>query len=151
MVSNTGSNWTVRIATFVVWAAAAASAAYWGLKLVSGNASAPPIAAPLRAAPVADAGAVARLLGHNASSTPSPSVAQPTLASRFSLVGVVAGASQRGAALLVVDGRPAKPYRVGSQVDADLVLQAVEPRRAVLAASADGPPVLTLELPTQQR
>jgi hypothetical protein len=36
-------------------------------------------------------------------------------------------------------------------VDDGLVLQAVEGRRAVLAASLGGPPVLTLELPPLKR
>lgn len=103
-------------------------------------------AAPaLRAAAPADPAAVARLLG----ASPQAMAAAPvvSLASRFSLVGVVAGRSRRGAALIAVDGRPAKPFRVGSAVDEGLWLQAVEGRRAVLAASANGPGVLTLELP----
>jgi general secretion pathway protein C len=63
----------------------------------------------------------------------------------------VAASSRDGAALIAVDGRPAKPFKVGSNVDAGLVLQAVEPRRAVLASSAQGPAVLTLELPALPR
>jgi general secretion pathway protein C len=66
-------------------------------------------------------------------------------------VGVVSDRSQQGAALIVVDGKPARPYRVGSQVDEGLVLQSVQARRAVLASSANGPAVLTLELPAAQR
>ncbi len=66
-------------------------------------------------------------------------------------MGVVASKSHQGAALIAVDGHPAKPFRVGAAVDQDLVLQSVESRRAVLAASTDGPPVLTLELPAIRR
>jgi general secretion pathway protein C len=69
------------------------------------------------------------------------------LSSRFNLIGVVADRSQHGAALIAVDGRPAKPYRVGSAIDEGLVLQSVAPRSAVLAASPSGPPVVTLEMP----
>jgi general secretion pathway protein C len=94
---------------------------------------------------------VARLLGQvqgNAAAAAAP----PSLSSRFNLVGVVADRSQQGAALIAVDGRPAKPFRVGSVVDEGLVLQSVQPRRAVLAASATGPAAVTLELaPPQQR
>lgn len=147
MVSNLHSRWTVAGATFVLWALVAASAVYWGLKLTSraGSAAAAPIA--LRTPAPADPVAVARLLGA------SPAAAAPvaSLSSRFALVGVVASKSHKGAALIAVDGRPAKPFRVGAAVDQALVLQSVESRRAILAASADGPPVLTLELPAIRR
>jgi hypothetical protein len=92
--------------------------------------------------------AVGRLLGQTAAA-PATTTAAPSLSSRFNLIGVVAGRSQQGAALIAVDGRPAKPYRVGSAVDEGLVLQSVAPRRAVLAASAAGPAVVTLEMPVQ--
>jgi general secretion pathway protein C len=59
---------------------------------------------------------------------------------------VVANRSQKGAALIAVDGKPPKPYRVGAPVDEGIVLQSVESRRAVLAGP-DGAPVLTLDLP----
>ena len=150
MVSNRAGNWTVRGLTFLVWAAAAASAAYWGLRLGTSAGPAPVPTPVVRQPPAPDPMAIARLLGHSASAA-GPVVAQPSLASRFSLVGVVADRSQQGAALIVVDGRPARPYRVGSQVDEGLVLQSVQPRRAVLGGSVNGPPVLTLELPAQQR
>lgn len=74
-----------------------------------------------------------------------------TLASRFSLLGVVAARSHDGAALIAVDGKPPRPYRVGAAVDDTLVLQSVQPRRAVLSSSVGGPPVLTLELPPIKR
>jgi general secretion pathway protein C len=149
MVSHSQSNWTVRGLTFVVWAAATASAAYWGLKLSAQSATAPAAAQALRAPPPADPAAVARLLGYS----PTAAAAAPAapVASRFSLVGVVAGRSSDGAALIGVDGRPPKPFKVGSSVDGSLVLKSVEPRRAVLAASAQGPAVVTLELPALPR
>jgi general secretion pathway protein C len=149
MVSNSRSSWTVRSATFLLWALAAAAAGYWGLKLTAGSASGPSVAQPARTAPAADPAAIARLLGHAPAASAAAPV--PALASRFSLVGVVAARSREGAALISVDGRPAKPFRVGSPVDPGLVLQSVEPRRAVLAADTQGPAVLTLELPPLPR
>jgi general secretion pathway protein C len=86
--------------------------------------------------------AVARLLG----AAPAVASAAPSLASRFTLIGVVASRSQKGAALIAVDGKPAKPFRVGAAIDEGIVLKSVEARRAVLAG-ADGSPALTLELP----
>ena len=147
--SNPQGRWAVRGAAFVLWALAAASAAYWGLKLVGRPASGPVAAPSLRTAAPADPAAVARLLGATAQAAVAAPVA--SLASRFALVGVVAGRSRGGAALIAVDGKPARPFRVGSAVDEGLLLQSVEGRRAVLAASTGGPAVLTLELPPIRR
>jgi general secretion pathway protein C len=77
--------------------------------------------------------------------------APPSIASRFNLVGVVANRGHGGAALISVDGQPPKPFRVGAPVDEGLVLQSVDARQAVLAASADAPPAVTLELPLLPR
>jgi general secretion pathway protein C len=146
MVSNSQNRLFVAGMTFILWALLAASAVYWGMKLAARPAG--PAIAPLatRTPAPADPVAVARLLGA------SPAAAAPvaSLASRFALVGVVASRSHRGAALIAVDGKPAKPFRVGAAVDPGLVLQAVEGRRATLAATADGPPVLTLDLPARK-
>jgi general secretion pathway protein C len=46
-----------------------------------------------------------------------------------------------------VDGKPARPYRVGSVVEEGLVLQSVHARQAVLGAPGNAQPLLTLELP----
>lgn len=140
----------MRLATLVVWVLAAGSLAYWGLRLAP-RTTAPPIPAAMRTPMAADPVAVARLLGASpAAGSVSGPVPVNSLASRFNLLGVVASRSQRGAALIAVDGKPARPFRVGTAVDG-LVLQAVQGRRAILAASADGPAVLTLELPPLER
>ncbi|MDB5946181.1 MAG: hypothetical protein JWQ33_1207, partial [Ramlibacter sp.] len=81
----------------------------------------------------------------------SPVAAPASLASRFNLLGVVSVRSHDGAALIAVDGKPPRPYRVGAAVDDALVLQSVQTRRAVLANSVSGPAVLTLELPPVKR
>jgi general secretion pathway protein C len=146
MVTDRASNWTVRGVTFVVWVIAAASAAYWVMKFAGSDSSVPRVAAASRQPAPADPMVVARLLGHTTTSAPA-TVAQPSVSSRLSLIGVVADRSQRGAALIAVDGKPAKPYRVGTPVEEGLVLQSVEPRKATLGASVDGPASVTLELP----
>ena len=147
MVSNSHNRWAVAGATFALWALVAASAVYWGMKLTARPAGT--VAAPMasRTPPPADPAALARVLG----ASPAAAAPQPSLASRFSLVGVVASRSNQGAALIAVDGKPAKPFRVGAAVNEGLVLKSVESRRAVLAASADGPPVLTLDLPPARK
>ncbi|MDB5942403.1 MAG: ral secretion pathway protein [Ramlibacter sp.] len=147
MATSVQSRWALRASTLVLWLLAGASCVYWGLRIAPRAAPAA-VAAPLRTAIPADPQAVARLLG----ATPMaalPAAATPAvnLASRFNLLGVVAERSHRGAALIAVDGKPARPFRVGSAVDEGLVLQSVDRRRAVLAASASGPALVTLELP----
>jgi general secretion pathway protein C len=67
------------------------------------------------------------------------------------LVGVVAGRSNKGAALIAVDGKPARAFRVGSKIDEGVVLQAVEPRRARLGSGADAATALTLEMPAPRK
>jgi general secretion pathway protein C len=145
MVSNSGDRLTVALTTFVVWALVAGSAAYWGLKLsgTPGGSAAAPGAA--RANAPVDPVAVARLLG----ASPSAATATPaaSVASRFALVGVVASSSHQGAALISIDGKPPKPFRVGAAIDEGVMLQSVDARRAVLASGANGPVVATLELP----
>lgn len=142
------SGWGAPLTTLVLWALVAASAVYWGLRL-----STPPAGqvapATVTTPPAPDVQAIGRLLGAGsvavAPTTPVAPVASAS--SRFALLGVLAGRSSGGgAALIAVDGRPAKPFRVGAVVSAGLVLLALEPRQAQLGA-AGGPPSLTLEMP----
>ena len=145
MRSLTSSPWPVRLSTFVLWALAAASAVAWGLRL---SAPASAMAAPAVAAPLAapDALAIARLLGA-APVQGLPASALPAAASRYTLVGVLAGAGgNSGAALIAVAGQPAKPFRVGAVVDGDLVVLALGPREARLGPSG-GSASLTIALP----
>lgn len=143
MVTSSSHRWAPRLATLALWALAGASAVYWGLRL-SATATGP---APVAAAPEAvqaDPQTLARLLGAQAAT-----VAQaPAAASRFVLQGLLAGTtSGDGAALIAVDGKPARPYRVGASVDQGLVLQFLSRREARLGAAVDGATTLTLEMP----
>jgi general secretion pathway protein C len=147
MVSNPGNRWAVAAGTFVLWGLVAASAVYWAVKLSSGTGTGP-IAPPAPSAPPSDPAAIARLLG----ASPVAAAAAPaaSASSRFALLGVVAEADGGGAALISVDGKPPKPYRVGASVDEGLVLQSVQPRRATVGPSLRAPPALTLELPLRK-
>ena len=144
------ASWGVRIATFALWALAAASAVFWGLKLAApqGGTATAPLA--VRSAPPPDPLAIAKLLGTSPAAT-AAAAPVASLASRFNLVGVVADKSKTGAALIAVDGKQARPFRVGAAVDEGLVLQSVQGRKAVLGATREGAPVLTLELPPLPR
>jgi general secretion pathway protein C len=141
MSVNLHSVWWSRLLTFWLAAGVAASAAYWVLRWPQPVVM-PPVAALAPQTAAADAPSLARLLGQPAT------VAAPVAASsRYALTGVLAGAGVRGAALISVDGKPAKPFRVGALVSDNFYLQSVAGRRAVLAAgAADAAPALTLEM-----
>lgn len=146
MQSYSLSLWWLRIVTFSIAALAAASATYW---LLQWNAAAPQSATASAMTTAAktrqiDPQRVARLLGGG--QTLVALSAADSVARRFKLTGVVATRSN-GYAVISIDGKPARPYRVGTQVDEALVLRSVAPRSAALATSADAPAAFTLELP----
>jgi general secretion pathway protein C len=148
MQMNSQSLWWSRAVTFMVAALAAASGVYWVLQW-PGAAVSPTTSVVVASATPTDPMALASLLGGaSPGASTTPLVSAP---SRFVLAGVVAGASHGGAALISIDGKPAKPYAVGSRVDDSLVLQSVASRRAVLAASSSGPASLTLEMKPLQK
>ena len=136
---------------FVIWAAVAASVAAWGLRVASS-----PQPVPVHTVPVAESGAlrgdVLRLLGREAAAvrTAAAAPAATSQSSRFRLLGVVAPRgdpeSDLGLALIAVDGKPARPVRVGGKVEEGLLLLAVHRRGASLGPQ-DGAATVTLELP----
>jgi len=139
-----------RLSAFILWALVAATAVFWGLRLLV---TAP--AAPAYAVPVGEATAVrgdlARLLG-SAPVAVAAATASPEASSRFKLLGIMAPKNTsgtveaHGVALIAVDGKMAKAYAVGAHLDNDLVLQSVSLRTASIG-SGQGVPAITLELP----
>lgn len=142
----------LRWLTFVVWALVAGSGVYWGTKLL-----ARPLPVPAQAAVavpgLVSGGDLTRLFGV----APAPvQVAAAELApvapesSRFQLLGVVAAplsaARAQGVALIAVDGKIARAYRVGARVDGDLVLQSVQAREVTLGPRGSAA-LVSLELP----
>ena len=133
-----------RLLSLLIWAAVAASAFYWGLRLlvkpipVPGQALIASVAAPL-------GGDLSRLLG-----TPpaQPLAAAAPADSRFKLIGVVAprAGQASGLALISVDGKPARALAVGREIEPGLRLLAVSQRQADLGAAA-GAASVTLVLP----
>lgn len=125
----------LRWLTLGVWAAVAASAVHWGLKAW--------VVAPTlpQAVQVADAGPalrgdLSRLLGVDAPAVTAAAAPEPAADARFSLIGVLSPkssqAAREGVALIAVDGKPAKAFRVGAVVDGQNVLQSVDTRSASL-------------------
>ena len=93
-----------------------------------------------------DSQAVERALGAKA----PVAQAAPTLASRLQLVGVLNDDATTGVALISVDGKPAKPFRVGKPVAEGLVVQSTQAKRVQLGAALDGPSTLSLDLPAKK-
>jgi general secretion pathway protein C len=140
---------SVRLFAFVIWAAVAASAVFWLMRLSATSPVAPAhtVAVALSTVPSGD---LTRVLGAPpAASGPSMQAPQPALASRFKLLGVAAprqGGDRTGVALIAVDGKPARGFKVGASIDGDIVLQSVHPRGAALGARGEAAQV-SLELP----
>jgi general secretion pathway protein C len=93
--------------------------------------------------PVPPAEALARLLG----AQPRVPGAAPGPADRFKVLGVIASASGRGAALVAVDGQPARTYSVGAALAPGFVLRSVSQKEITLAARPGGQVLATLPLP----
>jgi general secretion pathway protein C len=139
------------MSTFILWALALFCAAYWLLRVMatpSGAPTAPPV---VRTPAPANPAALAALLGSRGQVETGNAAPQASLASRFVLTGVVAGRSGEGAALIAVDGRSPRPFRVGARVEEGLILQAVDGRRVMLGAERGGPHAVVLELPPLQK
>ncbi len=129
MNRNPSGYWSTRLITLALWALATASVVVWGLRLSAPKSVMADAAAPAAAAPP-DAQAIARLLGALPFAQAS---AAPAVASRYSLVGVLAGqVGASGAALIAVGGEPARTFRIGAVVDGDLVLQSLGRQSAAL-------------------
>lgn len=146
MALNDNRRMPARLSAFVIWALVAASATFWGLRLLVRTP-----AAPLHAVSVADApaarGDLTRLLGAPPV-VANAAVSAPELSARFRLTGVMAPKppGTHGVALIAVDGKQPRAFRVGTRVDGELVLQSVSLRSAAIGP-VQGSPAVVLELP----
>ena len=130
-----------------MWAVAAASVLFWGMKILGTPPSAPP-QTQLAEPGVGQRADLTRLLGVD----PPPVVAvaaEPPADARFVLVGVISPrapqAAREGVALIAVDGRPAKAYSVGAVVDGQNVLKSVSANGASLGPR-EGATLVSLRL-----
>jgi general secretion pathway protein C len=132
------------------WCAAVASAVFWLLSFPSGSVlqGVPLVQGSAQAtspSSVQSSVHMARVWGVQAPApVPEVSIAQ---SSRFQLLGVVAGASGQGSALIALDGQPPRAFRVGQNVTDGVVLQSLGPKLAQLGVSAQGAALFSLSLP----
>jgi general secretion pathway protein C len=139
--------WMPRLAAFVMALLLAATVVFWAMHWPMREAGRPlPLPSAHEDVPLASATVVAQLLG--AGALPVPVALEAS--SRFRLTGVISSGGGGGVALVSIDGKPPKPYRVGSTLEEGLVLQSVEQRRVALAADAHAPASMHLELPPKQ-
>jgi general secretion pathway protein C len=137
----------LRLTSLLVWAVVAYSAVVFGLQWGGGV----PVDAVVAGSeqkqvlPEVDALAVSKALG----AAPVQS-ASASLASRFVLVGVMDGGPTQGVALISVDGKPAKPYRLGQTVSDGFVVLATGPKKAELGPQLGAASSLVLELPMKK-
>ena len=145
--SSRSSLWP-RAGAFAVWALVAAVALFWALRLGGSPLATPPHAKPV-ALDAAAAGDLARVLGGPPPASVAVQAAAPSAPGRFRLVGVAAPkveGSGAGVALIAIDDKPARAFRVGAVVDGDTVLQSVQARLAELGPRG-APASVRLELP----
>ncbi|MEN9630685.1 MAG: putative ral secretion pathway protein GspC [Pseudomonadota bacterium] len=140
----------LRSLMFLVWALVAASAVFWGMRLVAQPLPVPP-GATVATTGLAGAADLTPLLGTKplAAAPQTAPAAPPPESSRFQLLGVVASrdtARSQGVALIAIDGKTPRAYRVGAVVDGELVLQSVR-QRAVSIGPRAGAASVSLELP----
>ena len=141
----------------MLWALVAGSATFWvlqseGAGAATGTAAAPgqaPLGVAARAdhPPVNLAPQVAMALGAKNPIAPTAASALAASQARLQLMGVLAVGSKNGAALIAVDGKPAKPYRVGAAIEEGLEVTSVAARSASIGSN--GTAAFTLELPVR--
>lgn len=142
--------WTVKISTFLLWALAAGSATFWALQSVGASdlaASAKPAVPALAAQATSITPQVAAALGAKNPIVPTAASALAAVQARLQLQGVLSVGDRSGAALISVDGKPAKPYRVGAAIEAGLEVISVAARSASIGKSGEN--AFTLELPNK--
>ncbi|WP_342616550.1 type II secretion system protein N [Rhodoferax sp. GW822-FHT02A01] len=148
MQVTTPNLWIPRLSAFALGLLLALSVGYWVLHWPSKELGRElPAPAAANDAVLAKPEEIARLLG--AVAAPMGNTATVDAASRIRLTGIIASPGGQGVALLSIDGKPPKPYRVGSTLEEGLVLQSVESRRVALSGDAKGPVRMRLELPTR--
>ena len=143
-------SWAPAVCALSLGALAAYGAVSWFLQIqsLSEPASLAPVAQTINGstALAVDTGRVAQALGAPVASDVAGGNVANT-AHQWNLLGVVAGASGKGSALLSVDGQAPKAFLPGQSVAPGWVLHSVGHRLARLAPEGQDTASVTLELP----
>ena len=149
----TSSTTFLQFVNLLVWAGVAYTAVVLVLRWSEGaDEGVPLIGVPLivgieqkQVSPDVDSLSVSKALG-----VASVQSASASLASRFVLMGVMDGGPSQGVALISVDGKPAKPYRLGQTVSDGFVVVGTGPKKAELGPQIGSSPALVLDLPLKK-
>ena len=138
--------------TASLWCAAAASVVFWVLQFPQEKATSLVSVVPVGGTLAADTSAeqnahLLRVWGVKGQ-LPEPGLVP---AGRYQLWGVVADASGQGSALIAIDGQAPKAYRVGQALSDGVYLQSLSQRQAQMGASANGPSLFALTLPSTDK
>lgn len=147
MKTRSASIWSLRLITLAVWLLAVLCGVYWAMKFVTVK----PVNAVFAAASpavVLDSQAIAKLLGAP-DSVAGQAIITPA-SSNYALFGLAVTKTGTGVALISTDGKPAKPYRVGSKVADDWVLKSISRTDAILATAMNAADGMKLDLPVRQ-
>lgn len=143
----TSISWTLRLFTLMVWLLVGLCVAYWAFKFITTK---PLEATAALAVPTVavDSKAVGKLLG--ATDGIAVKAVNMPASTKFVLFGLANSVGGQGFALIALDGKPAKPYRVGTLVADNLVLKSISKTGVMLATSLKAPDGVTLELPARK-
>jgi general secretion pathway protein C len=152
-----------KLCAFIIWALVSAVSVFWGLKLLVQGPSVPTNALAVANAHMASLGDLGRLMGSAQAATLTPQAAAPDITSRLRLLGVMAprafnnSGSQdtkrqryldlNGLALIQVDGKLPRAFKVGSVIDGEWFLRSVGLRSATLGSTTNSSLMATLEVP----
>jgi general secretion pathway protein C len=140
-----------RIFALIIWAAVAASLAYWGLRWLARPTAVPAIATQVSMEGGAHGDLRRLLVGPPKASEDArkDTSAIAALMSRLKLLGVVAPQGENdpgGVALLSLDGKPAKAVRRGDVIEGETMLLSLTQRSAGFGPQG-GPVAGTLDIP----
>jgi general secretion pathway protein C len=138
------SSWTLRLFTLLIWLLVGLCAAYWAFKFVTTKTVEATTTQSLPTVEI-DSKAIGKLLG--ATDVAAVKATNTPASTKFVLFGLANSAGGQGYALIALDGKPAKPYRVGSLVADNLLLKSISKNGVILASSLKSPDGVTLDLP----
>ena len=121
------TRWTSLAASFLSAAVLCGVIAYWAMILSAPRIAIAPAGSLIDRGAPSDLGPAQRLFGQIAGAAASSA----TAASNITVIGIVVS-SRNGSAILVVDGKPARPVGVGEEVEPGLKLTSVSATEVVL-------------------
>ncbi|HRO61798.1 MAG TPA: type II secretion system protein N, partial [Burkholderiaceae bacterium] len=125
--TSASQRWAPKLALIALFAVLCATATYWALQLLAPRAAIAPGGSMVDSRKAPDLTAASRLFGTVASESAQAEV----VASNIKVLGVAAS-TNRGSAVLAMDGQPARAFGVGERIDDRTTLREVRPDVVVI-------------------